>query len=218
MKDSKFIELLNLYIDHQISAADAALLEAEIQKNPARRRVYREYCQMQKACVILAENFKTEPPAGDKIIEMAQGQRRMAFATYAMGLAAAAACVALVVVNRPVLFEPIDAAPTIATSEIMSSADEMAVAVAESPAAEARTVLHPAFPGVTPKEDASTSEAVATAEHVPLDWMHQVKLESVSAENLWFETHPAIQAHDLTLRSARPSEAQVETTAFIFAK
>lgn len=217
MKDSKFIELLNLYIDHQISTADAALLEAEIQKNPARRRVYREYCQMQKACVILAENFKTEPPAGDKIIEMAQGQRRMAFATYAMGLAAAAACVALVVVNRPVLFQSSDAAPTIATSEIMSSADELVVAEAESPTAEARTVLHPAFPGVT-REDAPTSEAVATADHVPLDWMHQVRLESVSAENLWFETRPAMQAHDLTLRSARPSEAQVETTAFIFAK
>ena len=217
MKDSKFIELLNLYIDHQISASDAALLEAEIQKNPERRRVYREYCQMQKACVILAENFKSEPPAGDKLIEMAQGQRRMAFATYAMGLAAAAACVALVVVNRPVLLQAIDASPAVATAEVMTPADEVAIAVAESTASEARTVLHPAFPGVN-KDDEPTSEAVATADHVPLDWMHQVQLESVSAENLWFETPPAIEAHDLTLRSARPSEAQVETTAFIFAK
>ena len=155
--------------------------------------------------------------AGDKIIEMGQGQRRMAFATYAMGLAAAAACVALVVVNRPALFQSVDSSPALATAEIMSPAASVAIAVAESPAAEARTVLHPAFPGVA-KDDAPTTEAVATADHVPLDWMHQVRLESVSAENLWFETRPAIQAYDLTLRSARPSEAQVETTAFIFAK
>lgn len=220
MKDSKFIELLNLYIDHQISPADAALLEAEIQKNAERRRVYRQYCQMQKACVTLAENFRSDPPASEKLIEMARGTRRMAFATYAMGIAAAAACVALVVVNRPVLFQAPEASPTVATSESMSSAEEVTLAVAESPAAEARTVLHPAFPGVT-KDDAPTSEALATANHVPLDWMHQVRLESVStenAENLWFDTRPAIQAHDLTLRSVRPSEAQVETTAFIFAK
>ncbi|HTO05027.1 MAG TPA: hypothetical protein VL069_15050, partial [Opitutus sp.] len=206
MKDSKFIELLNLYIDHQISAADAALLESEIQKNPERRRVYRQYCQMQKACVTLAENFRSDPPAGDKLVEIAQGPRRMAFATYAMGIAAAAACVALVVVNRPVLFPSNDASPTIATTEITSSAQEVTTAIAETPAAEARTVLHPAFPGVT-KADAPTSEVVATADHVPLDWMHQVRLESVSAENLWFDTRPAIQAYDLTLRSARPSEA-----------
>ena len=35
MKDSEFIELLNLYLDHEISTADAARLEAEVQANPA---------------------------------------------------------------------------------------------------------------------------------------------------------------------------------------
>ena len=51
MKDSEFIELLNLYLDHEISVADAARLEAEVQGSPARRRVYREYCQMQNQSV-----------------------------------------------------------------------------------------------------------------------------------------------------------------------
>src|SRR5690606_7744429 len=103
----------------------------------------------------------------------------------------------LVVVNRPVLFQAPAVSTTIATSEIMSSAEEVTMEVTESPAAEARTVLHPAFPGVT-KEDTPATEAVATANHVPLDWMNQVRLESVSAENtesLWFDTRPAIQAH-----------------------
>ncbi|MBI5688458.1 MAG: zf-HC2 domain-containing protein [Verrucomicrobia bacterium] len=57
MKDAEFLELLNLYLDHEISPADAARLEQEVQANPARRALYREYCQMQKACGVLAAEF-----------------------------------------------------------------------------------------------------------------------------------------------------------------
>ena len=32
MKDSEFLELLNLYLDHEISPADAARLEAEVRR------------------------------------------------------------------------------------------------------------------------------------------------------------------------------------------
>ena len=63
MKDSEFTELLNLYLDHEISAADAARLEAEVQINPNRRRVYQEYCRMQKACKLLAHDFACESSA-----------------------------------------------------------------------------------------------------------------------------------------------------------
>jgi hypothetical protein len=64
MKDSEFIELLNLYLDHEISADNAARLEAEVQGNPERRRVYRQYCRMQKACTLLANDFNGQE-AGD---------------------------------------------------------------------------------------------------------------------------------------------------------
>ena len=60
MKELEFIELLNLYLDHEISPEDAARLEAEVLNNPARRRVYREYCQMQKACKAIAVDFQAE--------------------------------------------------------------------------------------------------------------------------------------------------------------
>jgi hypothetical protein len=218
MKDSKFIELLNLYIDHQISPEDAALLESEIQHKPERRRIYRQYCQMQKACVTLAENFRTEAPAGDKVIEMAPAPRRMAMITYAMGVAAAAACVALVVVNRPAGKDSFVRSPGSTVAETASQPND-AIVAAEIPttAVAARTVLHPAFPGVS-RDDSAVTESVAVANHVPLDWMRQVRLERVSAENLWFDTRPALEIQDLTLRSARPYEGQVETTAFIFAK
>ena len=36
MKDPEFIELLNLYVDHEITSVDAARLEAEVAQNPAR--------------------------------------------------------------------------------------------------------------------------------------------------------------------------------------
>lgn len=67
MKEHEFIELLNLYLDHEITAEDAARLEAEIQLNQDRRNTYREYCRMQRACRILANEF-TSTPATDRIL------------------------------------------------------------------------------------------------------------------------------------------------------
>ena len=55
MSEREFIELLNLYVDREIEAADALRLEAEVTANPERRRVfYDQYCRMQKACSMLA--------------------------------------------------------------------------------------------------------------------------------------------------------------------
>ncbi len=65
MKQDKFVELLNLYLDHEISSADAVLLEDEIRRSPERRELYRKYCRIQKGCRLVAANFadsdKTEP-------------------------------------------------------------------------------------------------------------------------------------------------------------
>jgi hypothetical protein len=218
MKESKFIELVNLYIDHQITPADAALLEAEIQQKPERRRIYREYCQMQKACVTLAENFRSDAPSSDKVIEMAPAPRGMAVLTYVMGVAAAAACVALVIVNRPL---PKNSGMTPSMAAVNEALEPSAEVVAALDAATGslpeRPALHSAFPGVA-RDGVDEADTVRTASHVPLDWMQQVRLERVSADDFRFESAPALQTYDLTLRSARPYEGQVETTAFIFAK
>lgn len=216
MKDSKFIELLNLYIDHQISPADAALLESEIQQKPERRRIYREYCQMQKACMTLAENFRPEVSADDKLIEMVPAPRRIAMITYAMGIAAAAACVALVVVNRPIGKKG-DQSRLTGVAGLATPSAESIANVDNATAEPTRTVLHRAFPGIA-RGNADPSPAIATADHVPLDWMNHVRLERASADTFRFDVSPAIQPQDLALRNARTYEAQVETTAFIFAK
>jgi len=43
MKDREFIELLNLYVDREISAEDALRLEREVATDPKRREVYDQY-------------------------------------------------------------------------------------------------------------------------------------------------------------------------------
>jgi len=61
ISDKKFIELLNLYLDHEISADEVRVLEAEIMSSPARHTLYRQYCAMHKGCLELASTFAPQP-------------------------------------------------------------------------------------------------------------------------------------------------------------
>ena len=112
MNDTEFIELLNLYLDHEISAADAARLEAEVQANPQRRQVYHQYCRMQKACRMVAADFQSE---SDQLLDAAEkkvvafnptaaaleARRKRIGTMYTIGtFAAVAACVAIVFVGQ----------------------------------------------------------------------------------------------------------------------
>src|SRR3954468_590648 len=100
MKDSEFLELLNLYLDHEITPADAARLEAEVQASPERRAVYQDYCRMQKACTLLAKDF-VDQPADRKVVAFESRHSAWTPGLFATGgLAVAAACVALVMINR----------------------------------------------------------------------------------------------------------------------
>jgi anti-sigma factor RsiW len=65
MKDTRFIELVNLYIDRQIEPADAAELEADIQTDPHHRQIYREYCRMHRATKLVYESFRAHADKSD---------------------------------------------------------------------------------------------------------------------------------------------------------
>lgn len=137
MKDDRFIELVNLYIDRQITGEETAALEAEIQASPRRRAVYRQYCQMHRATTLVYESFRTETvgqtteggAAKENIarFEPQPSRRRTSWAYYATGLAAA--CVALVFArvsaNKP-------APQNIATTAIPAK-QTVAVAAVQSP-------------------------------------------------------------------------------------
>jgi hypothetical protein len=105
MKESKFIELLNLFIDQQISKEDAAALEEEIMQNPRRRQIYSQYCRMHRACTMVLDRYnaqdETENPL-EKIVAF-EKPRSAKWKYYATGLAAAA-CVAFVAVQT--VFRP----------------------------------------------------------------------------------------------------------------
>jgi hypothetical protein len=99
MNDKKFIELLNLYVDREVSAEDALLLEAEVAANPDRRKVYDQYCRMQKACSMLSDELaETSPEAERQVVAFPALSlwRSVPF----MATLAAAACIAVVVTVR----------------------------------------------------------------------------------------------------------------------
>lgn len=105
MKDNRFIELLNLYIDRQISAAEAAELEAEMQAHPRRRATYRQYCQMHRATTLVYDSFRKDAPGqvqeNGATVARFEGRRRtgLHWGHCAAGLAAACLAVVFVRVN-----------------------------------------------------------------------------------------------------------------------
>jgi len=104
MKDQRFIELVNLYVDRQITADETAELEAEIQASPRRRAVYQQYCKMHRATTLVYESFRAEAPGQQTApvgvkgsiaqFESKRRNRSFRWAYYAGGLAAA--CLGLV--------------------------------------------------------------------------------------------------------------------------
>ena len=111
MKDATFIELLNLYLDHEILPEDTVRLEEEILRDPRRRETYRQYCRMHRACTMVAAHFLADAPevniplanvADARLAGLAPHKSHLRWGMLASGLAAAA-CVSLVVIrfNRP---------------------------------------------------------------------------------------------------------------------
>lgn len=105
MKDNRFIELVNLYIDRQITVAETAELEAEMQGNPGRRAIYRQYCQLHSATKRVYDSFRanaTDPqaaaPDGRTSITRFDNRPRTRWVHMAGGLVAAA-CLTLVFVR-----------------------------------------------------------------------------------------------------------------------
>jgi anti-sigma factor RsiW len=108
MNDNRFIELVNLYIDRQITAAETTELEAEIQASPRRRAVYSQYCRMHRATKQVYESFRgheteagSAQPVGRPTIakfDRGQGKRGLRWNVIAGGLAAAA-CVAFALIR-----------------------------------------------------------------------------------------------------------------------
>jgi hypothetical protein len=126
MNERDFLELLNLYVDREISAEDALRLEAEVEANPRRRGIYNEYCKMQKACSMISEERLTSVLGEtDPSVVSFPYPRRWGFGQVFAGMAAAAVFAVVVVAlrnhdrNFPVatIGSPVASAPSVAPAE-----------------------------------------------------------------------------------------------------
>ena len=244
MNDSEFLELLNLYLDHEISAADAARLEAAVQKDPARHRTYLEYCRMQKACTILAKDF-VDQSADKKIVAFEPSRSSWGPGLLAAGGLAAAACVALVLANRtpnatnvapvssgqqvvvaqPATAKPAEMAapvPTVVSEKLPASAIAHAVTV---PAR--RADVRPIFASAPLTQTVANSDAaalIAAAQQnvqAQFEWMKAVQLAPMQAlpqDDLRLDPRSPLQPASRTYTNGRAVQGEAQMSAFRFQK
>lgn len=150
MKENRFIELLNLYIDRQITAEETAELEAELQRNPKRQSVYRQYCKIHSATKLVYESFRAEAadqpvprPGHAGVVELFETRRRRNHWAYftTAGLAAAAALALVFVLNRTPAGQP--AAPVLAAQPDQTAVPAVVAAAAPVPAATPAPATEP---------------------------------------------------------------------------
>ena len=215
MKDSEFIELLNLYVDHELSAADSAKLEAEVANNAARRKTYREYCMMHKACDVLAAAYR-DPQSETPRFIVEQG--KSAGWGWGAGLIAggllAAACLAFAFVLHVRQVSP--------AGGVNAARPPNAVATTlEAPAAR-RLPTHLATTELQPVLNTRDWTNPAAVQNESLAWMNKVELAPLQRTNVVpMPTYPA--ASLLLTGDSNPAQAvsaqsdvQIERVAFQF--
>jgi hypothetical protein len=237
MKDSEFLELLNLYLDHEITAADAARLEAEVQANPQRRDVYQDYCRMQKACTLLAKDF-VDQPAERKVVGFETRRSAWTPGFFATGgLAIAAACVALVMINRsPTAASGTDTPTTVAVAPAQPAERAPAAVAATAPAPTTlitRTVTTTpvrrsdatAVPlmlaGVKPNSGDAVLAATQQTAQAQFEWMRNVQLapiQQLPLTELRLDARSPLQSASRTYSSQPSADNSVHMAAFRFQK
>lgn len=159
MNHKKFIQLLNLYVDGEANPLEAREVEREIENDPARRRIYDEYCRIQAATRLVYAQFRTAAAGAGPERAVAAGRLRAAVAQpgrvpgppfrrvlFWTG-GAAAACLALAVAFWSM--------PHIGPSESQ-------IQTAESPGVSVHTVeAAPAVAAVTPASESYAAPFVA---------------------------------------------------------
>lgn len=115
MKDARFKELLNLYIDHALSDEEAVEFHAELRADPKRRAMLRQYESMHGACAQVFVRIESRAPSSAalcralrRVEERIENPRAMrdAWGWPTWGITGGlAACVALVVarMSQPVM-------------------------------------------------------------------------------------------------------------------
>lgn len=234
MKDARFIELLNLYIDQELSAEEVGELELEIARNPARRRTYEQYCRMHRGCALLFESSRSQAPHHPKLDRAARDADRKVLAfpgaeeatvvrgpwgriAWAGGLAAALAVAAL---QGPTILtalrSPSAPAPEAAASALAQSQPSAA------PAPVARQSEYQLV-GLLNRQPDGIRLTLQPGTAPESEWLQRLELtplQRVSVENLRFVSEPTAK-DDRTFAGSQPftpAQSAVEFSAFQFQK
>lgn len=215
MKDSEFIALLNLYVDHELSAADSARLEAEVANNPARRQTYREYCMMHKACDVLAAAYRDPLAETPRFILQQEKSAGWGWGTgLVTGGLLAAACLALAFVLH------VRQVGSAGGADAAHPVNAVAV-TAVTPAAH-RLPTRLSTAELQPVLNTRDWTNPAAVQNESLAWMNQVQLTPLQRTNV--VTLPTFPAASLLLTGDNPGatsvstqpETQIERVAFQF--
>jgi hypothetical protein len=217
MNDKKFMELLNLYVDREVGAEDALRLEAEVATNPSRRRVYDQYCRIQKACSMLSE--EQARGAADPGRGIASFPARSAWRPMPLMAALAAACVVAVLAIRERGSFGSSEAPTAAAGAAAPLAFASAPALQASPVAMEPVFVARLAP--TGQAQAGAFPVIdASAQDTELSWIGGIHMTPVfPAANADFLLDPksALKTPGFVEPQDGPdSQGPVEMTAFRF--
>ncbi|NBR09412.1 MAG: hypothetical protein EBT98_07200 [Opitutaceae bacterium] len=217
MKDHRFIELVNLYIDRQITAAETAELEAEIQGHPRRRATYQQYCRIHRATLVIGEGFR--PQAAGQPAQTAftknrslqrsgeQRQRKVRWSYYVSGLAAAA-CFGLIFIR-------LNSKPTANVNLLASASVPLTQTEISSPGAES------VIPQIVPAHEKNTY----VASEVPARPLQRsllsrqsesIQYPSLFADEVFSTKQIGTLTNPRTFRGLPTPTSQLEFTAFQF--
>ena len=239
MKDARFIELLNLYLDHHLTPQESAELEAEVRRNPQRREVYTDYCRMQKACTLLFEAERTGAPRSAAMAARAGRMAPVRTTFFGPGLrlvagCAAAACLVVVVVrfNGRSSTSPSSTSGSLAANagagaaarpNIEVVANEVALNAQSRPDSVMKASdFHSVFitNGSLRAKHVVEAEAVADQHSAGLDWLKGVALPNLRdprVEDLTFEgVSLSKQTEPRSYGNRRAFQGEAEMSSFQF--
>jgi hypothetical protein len=211
MNDKKFMELLNLYLDREIDADDALRLEAEVASDPDRRKIYDQYCRMQKACSMLTDEAAAGAADPDRVV-VAFPVPSFWARTPLIGALAAAACI-LIVVRIRERAAP-DAGPAVSPRTLASTVDLPASTEAMTPVFLARA------PSSAQSGAAGFTALDSPSQDAALGWIGGVHMAPMfPAPNSELIADPKSEAKAAGLldpQTGRVDQEPVEMTAFRF--
>jgi len=217
MNDKEFLELLNLYIDREISAENAQRLEAEVGSNADRRKVYDQYCRIQKACSMLSGEMIDSVSADRRVIAFpsAQAWRPLPIVAFL----AAAACLAAIVSlrshsplsMRDAYANPVDSGHSLAAAQTVD--------VSPSPEAM-RPVFLARQTSSQPVQKSDFAGADTASQVAQLDWIgdvHMTPLFTPANPDFLLEARPDSKTTVLSeAQIARDAQETSEMAAFRF--